>query len=93
MFSHSFFRKERLGFLKETKVQKMEVYCKIRFGSERNKIESFGNWRYLVYTTLKESDPNLMNSFLPMLARFLGVPPNKVRSIGKKGDMHVFEAK
>ena len=71
----------------------MEVYCKIRFGSDRNKIESFGNWRYLVYTNLKENDPNFMNSFLPMLARFLGVPSNKIRSIGKIGDTYKFEAK
>lgn len=70
----------------------MKIYVKIKFNSNSDKIESFGDWRYLAYMKMSENDPNAKAFFINMLSRFLGANPKNIKSTGKKlGDSYIFE--
>ncbi len=70
----------------------MKIYVKIKFGSNKDRIESFGEWRYLVYMKMNENDPNAKLFFMNMLSKFLGISPNKIKSTGKgPGDLYTFD--
>lgn len=70
----------------------MKIYVKIKFNSGQDRIESFGDWRYLVYMKMGENDPNAKIFFMGKLSKFLGVNPNHIKNTGKKlGDSYIFE--
>ena len=70
----------------------MKIYVKIKFNSGNDKIESFGDWRYLVYMKANENDPNAKDGFISILSKFLGINPRNIKSTGKKlGESYIFE--
>ncbi len=73
----------------------MKVHFKIKFGAEREKFESFGGGRYLVYLTLKKEDPAVFPYFIGIISRYLGVEQKHIKYLGKNGsgimEEHVFE--
>lgn len=44
----------------------MKIHVKIKFKSDLDKIESFGNWRYLVNMKLAGDDPQALPFFIKM---------------------------
>lgn len=69
----------------------MKIYIKIKFKADVNRIESFGDWRYLVYIKLAGDDPEAFPFFVRMFAKHLGTDPKRLRYLGKRGDEHIFE--
>lgn len=73
----------------------MKISVKIKFGSEKDKFESFGGGRYLVYMTYKKEDDSAMPFLVHILSKEIGADPKHVRYMGKKGDgnfeEHIFE--
>ena len=55
----------------------MEVTAKTRFNSSKQRIESFGGNRYMVYLTFAE-DGDSINTIKAMLSRYLGVPEKRI---------------
>jgi len=70
----------------------MKIVCKLRFGSSKSKIESFGSGRYLIYLLSEKTDADVKDELYAILSRALGVPPNRIEYAGKdiNGDA-VFE--
>jgi hypothetical protein len=69
----------------------MKIIVKIKFDTGNQKIESFGNNRYLVYLTSKREDPSSMDEFVSMMSKYMTVPPNRVHFKGKEGESFVFD--
>lgn len=73
----------------------MKISVKIKFGAERNKFESFGGGRYLVYMIYKKEDDSAMPYLVHVLSKELGAEPKHVRYLGKKGsgdfEEHLFD--
>lgn len=69
----------------------MKVVAQVKFNSEKPRIESFGNHRYLVYLKYGKDDENAMHEFVNVMSKELGVPANRIRYIGKQGESYVFE--
>lgn len=56
----------------------MEVSVKVRFDSSKERIESFGNNKYLLYLPFPK-DKDSLNVIRAMLSKYLGVPVNAVQ--------------
>ncbi|HTY43731.1 MAG TPA: hypothetical protein VMC80_00620 [Patescibacteria group bacterium] len=69
----------------------MKIHVKIKFKSDIDKIESFGNWRYLVNMKLAGDDPQALSFFTKMFSKFSGADPKHIRYLGKQGEEHIFE--
>lgn len=70
----------------------MKAYVKIKFGAEKSRIESFGNWRYLVYLKEVENSPEAMKSFLAGFSKFIGAREKDIKYSGRSSDgNYVFE--
>ena len=55
----------------------MEVVVKVRFNASKERIERFGNDRYLMYLPFEE-DEDAEQVLITLLSRYLGVPANRV---------------
>ena len=73
----------------------MKVYFKIKFGAEKEKFESFGGGRYLVYLTMQKDDPTAFSYFQSIISRMLSVELKHIKYLGKNGEgnfeEHIFE--
>ncbi len=73
----------------------MKVYFKIKFGASFNKLESFGNGRYLVYLTLSKDSPSAMPTMISLISKQLCAEPKNIKYLGKRGEgileEHIFE--
>lgn len=69
----------------------MQVTVKIKYGTSKQAIESFGNNRYLVYLLTKKDDPLAWQELIAVLAKQFGVPSNKIEMRRDIGDSKVFE--
>jgi hypothetical protein len=71
----------------------MRIYVKIKFNSQKEEIESFGNGRYLVYMKMDKDDPATMPHFIRMISKETGAEPKHIIYKGKHGpDEYIFEA-
>ena len=57
----------------------MKVYVKVKANSGMQKVESFGDWRYLVYVKAPPENGKANAEMLNILAKYLGVPPLKLK--------------
>ena len=55
----------------------MIITVKVKYGTTKQEIESFGNNRYLVYLLSKE-DENPNEELFALLSRKMGVPQNRI---------------
>lgn len=69
----------------------MKIHVMIKFKSDINKIESFGNWRYLVNMKIAGDDPQAMPFFISMFSKFSGANPKSIKYLGKQGEEQIFE--
>lgn len=62
----------------------------VKYNSEKQTIENFGNGRYLVYLTLSKEDGEKV--IIDVLSKYLGTPANRIqlKNYGSRGEM-VFE--
>ncbi len=60
----------------------MEITAKVRFQSTRQRIESYGGSKYLIYLTVGEED-DFMSILRVLLSKYLGVPPGRIAFLGK----------
>ncbi len=70
---------------------KMKLVAQIKFNSDKQKIVKFGEFRYLIYLTIQKDEQGAMNYFLNLMSKELGVPPARIRCIGRQGENYVFE--
>ena len=68
----------------------MDVTVKIKYGSNKQIIESFGNNRYLIYLHSKKEDKDAWNELIALLSRKLGVPDNRIELRRDSGETKVF---
>ena len=69
----------------------MKIIVQIKFGSGKQKIESFGSDRYLVYLNSTKDDPGAMAEFTSMMAKYMTIPPGRIHYKGKHGESYIFE--
>ncbi len=69
----------------------MKVTAHIKFGSEKQRIIRFGNFRYLVYIIAKKEDPDAMDEFINLMAKELTVPPGRFHYKGKEVNAYIFD--
>lgn len=69
----------------------MKLVVQIKFGSEKQRIVKFGDFRYLVYLAFKKDEPGAMAKFTDLMSKELGVPPHRISYHGKQGDTYIFE--
>ncbi|MBI2045436.1 hypothetical protein HYT23_05230 [Candidatus Pacearchaeota archaeon] len=69
----------------------MKITVQIKFGSERQRIVRFGNFRYLVYICSLKEDDKSMDEFNAVMSKELIVPPGRIHYKGKQGDLYVFD--
>lgn len=70
----------------------MKIRVKIKFNASIEKIESFGNWRYLVYLKKAKEDADAMDYFIRFMSKFLGADPKDMKYLGKAGyEEYLFE--
>lgn len=68
----------------------MNVTVKVKFGGNKQSVESFGNNRYLVYIYSNKEDEGALDELAALLAKQLGVPLNRVELRRDMGDTKVF---
>jgi hypothetical protein len=69
----------------------MKLIVQIKFGSEKQRIIRFGNFRYLVYIMSAKEENDAMNEFVNLMAKELTVPPSRFHYKGKEGESYVFD--
>ena len=69
----------------------MQVTVKIKYGTNKQSIESFGNNRYLVYLLTKKEDPFAWEELIAVMSKQFGVPSNKIELRKDIGDSKVFD--
>jgi len=69
----------------------MKLIVQIKFGSEKQRIVRFGNFRYLVYIFSNKDNDNAMNEFISLMSKELTLPPSRFHYKGKEGESYVFE--
>ncbi len=55
----------------------MEVTVKVRFNASKERVESFGGNKYMMYLPFEE-DNDSISIIISLLSRYLGVPPNRI---------------
>lgn len=60
----------------------MEITAKVRFDASKQRVESFGNNRYLVYLSLPE-DKDAIDLIIAVLSRYLGVSTRRVAFLSR----------
>ncbi len=55
----------------------MEILVKIRFGASKEKFETYGGNRYLIYLPFEE-DSDSKRIIVSLISRHVGVHPNKI---------------
>ena len=68
----------------------MDVTVKIKFGSNKQAIEAFGNNRYLVYVSSKNGEESVWGELLGLLSRKLGTPESRIELRRDMGETKVF---
>jgi hypothetical protein len=61
----------------------MKLVVQIKFGSEKQRIVKFGDFRYLVYVLFKKEELGAMVKFTEIMSKELGVPPHRIKYQGK----------
>jgi hypothetical protein len=68
----------------------MKLVIQIKFGSEKQKIVKFGDFRYLVYLVFRKDEPGAMAKFTEIMSKEIGVPPHRITYHGKQGEAYIF---
>lgn len=69
----------------------MDITVKVKFGSNKQSIESFGSNRYLVYINSKKEDESMAYAELVrMLSKKLGTPEGRIELRRDLGETKVF---
>lgn len=69
----------------------MDVTVKVKFGSNKQSIESFGSNRYLVYINSKKEDENLAyTELVRLLSKKIGTPEARIELRRDMGETKVF---
>lgn len=72
----------------------MIIHVKVKPNSSKQKIESFGGDRYLVYLKSAPVDSKANIELINLLSKELGVPPTKFNiKFGKTSDEKIIEIK
>ncbi len=66
----------------------MDITVKIKFGSSKSHIESFGNNRYLLHVLSKEEDEDAMDEVKSLISK-LGVAGSKIE-LRRKGPFGIW---
>jgi hypothetical protein len=69
----------------------MKLIAQIKFSSEKQKITKFGDFRYLIYLTIKKDEPGAINYFLNLISKEIGVSTKMIHYEGKQGENYIFE--
>jgi len=69
----------------------MKVIVQIKFSSEKERLTKFGDFRYIVYMTSKKEEHGVMDRFMQLMSKELGVPPNRIHYQGRQGENYIFE--
>lgn len=70
----------------------MKIYVRVKEKSQHNKIEDYGNWRYMLYTDYGLDDPQINQIVVSAMAKHLTVPTGRfVLVSGLKDKDKVFE--
>lgn len=69
----------------------MKITVQIKFGSEKQRIVRFGNFRYLVYILSAKDTDSAMDEFNAIMSKELIVPPGRIHYEGKQGDLYIFD--
>lgn len=69
----------------------MKVTVQIKFSSEKPRVISFGEGRYLVYLASGKDDSDFMDEFKAIMSHHLGTPPSRILYKGKQGDSFIFD--
>ncbi len=69
----------------------MKLVVQIKFDSEKQRITKFGDFRYIVYLPFKKEEPGLMDRFLSLMSKELGVPSHRIKYQGKHGENYVLD--
>ena len=68
----------------------MNVTVKVKYGSNKQSVESFGNNRYLIYLYSNKEDAAALDELSALLSTHLGVPLNRVELRRDMGDTKLF---
>lgn len=68
----------------------MKIVVHIKFGSEKQRVIAFGNYRYLIYINRHKEDPESMDELLDLLSKQMGVAPSGISYTGKEGNSYLF---
>jgi hypothetical protein len=69
----------------------MKIIVQVKFGSEKQRIVRFGNFRYLVYILSGKDEDDAMNEFVSLMSKELTVPPSRFHYKGKEGENYIFD--
>lgn len=69
----------------------MKIVAQVKFSSEKQRLVSFGNYRYLVYICSSKDDDDAMEEFVSLMSKELTVPPGRFHYKGKQGESYIFE--
>ena len=70
----------------------MKIYVRVKEKSIYNKVEDYGNSRYMVYTGYDLNDPNINSIIAGIIAKHIGAPVGRIVLISGKNDKDkVFE--
>jgi len=70
----------------------MIIRVKVKPNSSKQKIESFGDNRYLVYLTEPPENNRANIELMNLLAKYLGVPPGRMKiKFGLSGNEKILE--
>ncbi|HLC77777.1 MAG TPA: hypothetical protein VJH92_01500 [Candidatus Nanoarchaeia archaeon] len=69
----------------------MRITAQIKFSSQKQKVEGFGDRRYLVYILSGKDDEGAMSEFVVMMSREIGVSTGRIHYVGKQGNSYIFE--
>lgn len=69
----------------------MKITVQVKFSSEKQRIVSFGSYRYLVYILSGKDEDGAMSEFVNLMSKELTVPPSRFHYLGKQGENYVFD--
>lgn len=68
----------------------MDIIVKVRYGCGSQKVEPFGNNRYLVYLLSEEKEKDSFQELVALLSKKLGVPESRIELRSDNGFNKVF---
>ena len=68
----------------------MDITVKVRYGCVSQKVEPFGNSRYLVYLLSEEKEKDSFQELVALLSKKLGIPESRIELRSDNGFNKVF---